>query len=157
MTLSISVSGDDDLRRGLDGLPTTILDAAYKEMMISAHLIESGAKERAPYNTGKYRATIHASGDRDKMTAEVGTNDKRGPWLEHGTGVYGPKGQPYTISARNAKFLHWVDGQGGHHFARKVTIKGMRARPHMQPAFEAEKPTMMKNIEAAISKALEAL
>lgn len=157
MTLSVSVSGAAELERGLYELPVTVMDAAYKEMMISAHLIESGAKERAPYNTGKYRATIHASGDRDTMTVEVGTNDKRGPWLEHGTGVYGPKGQPYTISAQNVKFLHWVDGQGVHHFDRTVTIKGMPARPHLQPAFEAEKPPMMKNIEAAISKALEAL
>jgi hypothetical protein len=40
----------------------------------------------------------------------VGTNVHYGPYLEYGTGKYGPKGQPYEIKPKTKKALAWKSG-----------------------------------------------
>jgi hypothetical protein len=155
MSLSVEVTGMDGMRRFLEELPEEVMDAVFDEMLVSGKVIESGAKERARVNTGKFRASIHADGDRDELRVTVGTNDIRAAWFEFGTGVYGPRGAPIVIRPKNGKFLHWIDANGQHHFAREVVSKGLPAQPYLYPAFEAEKRPMLAAIEAAIAKALE--
>jgi len=52
-----------------------------------------------------------------------------GVYVHEGTGIYGPTGRPYTITAVNAKALMIPVGGGEVIFRKKVTIKGMRPRP----------------------------
>lgn len=54
----------------------------------------------------------------------LGHSTDYGQYLEEGTGVYGPTGQP--IVPVRAKILSWVDTDGKRYYARKV--KGIK--PH---------------------------
>lgn len=59
-------------------------------------------------------------------TIEAGTSLKYARWLQEGTGIYGPSGEP--IRPKRAKFLHfWIGDQEV--FAKSV--KGMPPRPFL--------------------------
>ena len=62
-------------------------------------------------------------------SVEIGTNLYYAPYVEYGTGLFGPAGQ--RIYPRHSKALHWID-RDGEHFAKSV--KGMKPRPFMHPA-----------------------
>ena len=56
------------------------------------------------------------------------------PYVEYGTGIYGPKGVGYIVRVNPPKkALHWVDS-GGDHFAKSVYIKGMPPRGFLRGA-----------------------
>ena len=63
---------------------------------------------------------------------EVGTNLHYGPYVEYGTGVYGPKGVP--ITPKVAKFLAWKTNKGK--WVRAKSVRGMQPWHYMQKAFE---------------------
>lgn len=58
--------------------------------------IEKEAKLAAPVRANVLRSSIHAEIEErvSSITARVGTNVHYGPYLEYGTGKWGPKGQP---------------------------------------------------------------
>lgn len=70
---------------------------------------------------------------------EIGTNLYYAPYVEYGTGLFGPAGQ--MITPRHAKALHWVD-ENGEHFAKAV--KGMKPRPFMHPAFQQNRTKVIE-------------
>ncbi len=62
-------------------------------------------------------------------------NDKEyATWVEEGTGVFGPRGEP--IVPKNAKKLVFIARDGQKIFAR--SIKGMQERPFIDAAFDED-------------------
>jgi len=60
-------------------------------------------------------------------------------YVHEGTGVYGPKKSPYTIEPKNKQALFW---DGADHPVKRVTIRGMRARPFLKEAAEENFPKL---------------
>jgi len=93
-----------------------------------AHDLVNEFKEAAPKDTGFLMRNI-----RYQLTEEgiEFSFPYYAEYLEYGTGIYGPKGQP--ITPKNAKALHWKTKDKKDVFAMKVA--GMTPRPFIRPVF----------------------
>lgn len=102
------------LRTGVERTCKAIQDSIKRDMPQRT----SKPGEAPGIQTGIYRRSIQYEVHPINPIGRVGTNDERGPWLELGTGIYGPRGQPYPIP--NA-------------FGTGATIMhpGMEPRPHI--------------------------
>lgn len=55
----------------------------------------------------------------------VATNVSYAPYVEHGTGLWGPRHAKYPITAKGGGFLRWIDPKSGKEvFARRVMHPG---------------------------------
>ncbi len=77
-----------------------------------------------------------------------------GPIQHGGSGVYGPKGQPFTVEAKKGKALRWVMG-GRFIFARRVTIQGVKGDPFLYRAADVAQPGIMARINRAIQSVIQ--
>lgn len=73
-------------------------------------------------------------------------------WVVHGTGIYGPVGQP--ITPQKARVLRWVSG-GMVHFARSV--RGMPPRPFVQPVLEEGRAYAEEQLREVVGEVLTVL
>jgi HK97 gp10 family phage protein len=113
----------------------------------STKAIAAGAKQRVPVRTGNLKKTIKSSFDRGTATGYV----KAGKYLGSQSGGYpyahlvefGTK--PHTIVAKNAKALSIRGG-----FIEQVNHPGAQEHPFMRPAFEQEKPNLIRNVTQAV-------
>lgn len=78
-----------------------------------------------------------------------------GPILHEGSGLYGPKGQAFTVEAKNKKALRWVFG-GGFRYAKKVVIKGIKPDPFLYRSARHNLAAMMARFNAAVDRTLAA-
>lgn len=115
-------------------------------------LIEAKATRFAPYarfaggtrggrkgTNLKQSGTAEFSGSGLQTVGAVKFTAKYAIYVHEGTGVYGPKQKPYVVEARHKKALFWP---GAPHPFKRVTIRGMRARPFLKQAFEEEAPKL---------------
>lgn len=120
---------------GLESLNLTI--EQMKNADLSIPLGRAGAQVERAAKQNITAWGMGGNGDlRDRIqytvegkTCRVGTNLFYAPYVEYGTGLFGPAGQ--RIYPRHSKALHWFD-RDGEHFAKSV--KGMKPRPFMHPA-----------------------
>lgn len=108
---SVEVEGLDAVLARFDALTEGQLEeAAQRGMDKWALIVADGAKERAPYRSGKGRRAIYTRPLGDDLGAEVVVPPIDGvPYMfyqHEGTGVYGPRGAP--IVPVNAKFLRFT-------------------------------------------------
>ena len=114
-----------------------MMQAAHvKRSMVSAPSTPGGPPAVI---TGSYVRSIGWAVKRSLLkrtfTARVGTNDKRGPWLELGTGSRAEGGgSPYLIKAKGGGTLRFIGRDGGVVFAKSVMHPGIYPRPHFRPA-----------------------
>lgn len=121
-------------------------------------------------DTGQYRATIQILRFLGGLGAEIGSEDFRSRWLEFGTGIYGPRGQP--IRPKRGRFLVFkvkggsTDSEGFEFadrddrrsagsnerlvFAREV--RGRPATPHLIPAFEKGEVEYVNDIQKLMAR-----
>ncbi|HEX4135914.1 MAG TPA: HK97 gp10 family phage protein [Bryobacteraceae bacterium] len=90
-------------------------------------------QDLAPKKTSTYVRSITAliqQISNDIGEGRVGTPLEYARYLEEGTGVFGPKGQPITILPTNKKALWWgaFDGNGKALIRKRAVIQGMQAR-----------------------------
>lgn len=90
----------------------------------------AGAQARVRVDTGNLKNSIGQDFDDDGMGFEAGPTANYGGVIEYGS-------RPHEIRPRNAKALHWVDGEGGDQFRRRVWHPGTQPYPYMRPAFDA--------------------
>lgn len=103
-----------DVRRWAEGLPdefhkrTSLLVGSY------ALRIEREAKRAAPVAANILRSSIHTDirHEGKRTVARVGTDVHYGPYVEYGTGLYGPKQRAYEIRPKNKKALAFVQAAG---------------------------------------------
>lgn len=131
--------GSDEVIRNLDAwfarVKAELLAAAEEE----AQNMQFEAQAAAPWQdeTGEARASIigEAWEEPGWIKLRVGIQDRKGAWLELGTG---PRGQQATglsgyspekrIYPRRARYLRWVDKEGNIHYSRSVRWLGMKPR-----------------------------
>ncbi len=122
-----------------------------------AYAIENDAKRACPVDTGRLRASIASVPDGIGKWL-VGTNVEYAPYVELGTGIFGPrktrvqKMPPPRILERWAwrKFR-----QGGLGFAIAMAIYkrgGNPPQPFLRPAFNAHKDDVVRAVRGALRK-----
>lgn len=74
-----------------------------------------------------FRVDRNADGS---VTAVVGTPMAYAPFVEYGTGIYGPERRPILITAKQKRGLFWgaYDAKGNPIIRRSVRIQGMKPR-----------------------------
>lgn len=135
---------DSDIKKLARVLPAK----AERGVKYVAKLIEDSASVKAPYSKRadggkggnlKSSGTTAFSGHGFDTAAEIKFTAPYAIYVHEGTGIYGPKQAPYTIVPVNKKALFWP---GAAHPVKKVTIRGMKARPFLKEAFEEEVPKL---------------
>lgn len=96
--------------------------------------VESTAKQNAKVDTGVLRASIRSEVHQSEaeINGFVTAEAPYAAYVEKGTGIHGPTGQP--IRPKNGRYLVFQGQDGGTVFAHEVA--GSRAAPFMAPALD---------------------
>lgn len=122
------------------------------------------AQEEAQAVRGSFDESIasRSGHTRDALEAWVGADAAsatRAPvpdtirWLDQGTGIYGPSGQPNHVKARG-KPLHF-EWHGQEYFRRGVNVKGIKPRRFIERGVQAFKsgrlPARLRELEQRLT------
>ena len=159
-----------DVLKKLETLDAKVQQGVKDEISASALNIQSGAKRLAPVNFGQLRNSIYLKEQKVEkgIVFTVGAKASYAPYVEFGTGgkVSIPAGFEELASGFKGKkagtfkdmvqaLTLWVKRKGigggkdksiAYAIAISILKKGMRSQPFLIPAFETEKPKMIKNI-----------
>lgn len=122
--------------RRVDALTPKMKKKAEFLINASALKIESDAKHRVPTDTGRLRSSIKTE-KFGGVGRRVYTNVEYAPYVEFGT----KSRVETTISGVDYSdvAIQFKKSNGG--------LGGVSARPYLFPAFEAEKPKLIKNLK----------
>lgn len=99
--------------------------------------LEGYAKSYKPWTDRTAHATqgLHAGVDENgsKLKLYLAHGKQYGEYLETGTGIYGPKGQPFYIKPKEKKALFWP---GATHPVKSVMTPGMKSKAIIVPTLE---------------------
>ena len=159
-----------DVLKKLETLDAKVQQEVKDEISASALNIQSVAKRLAPVNFGQLRNSIYLKEQKvDKgIVFTIGAKASYAPYVEFGTGgkVSIPAGFEELASGFKGKkagtfkdmvqaLTLWVRRKGigsgndkatAYAIAISILRKGMRPQPFLIPAFETEKPKLIKNI-----------
>jgi len=107
----------------------------------SALMIESGAKQLTPVDTGRLRASIQTFVGEDGLSFDIGTKVNYAIYVEFGTGKYAANG--------DGRKTPWAYKDGNGHWHR---TSGNPAQPFLHPAFEAELPKFKRRLKDVMSR-----
>lgn len=113
---------------------TLIIEAKAVRLAPHARFAGGSAGGRKGTNL-KHSGTSEFSGSGFETVGAVKFTAPYAIYVHEGTGIFGPKQRPYVVEAKFKKALYW---KGAPHPFKKVTIRGMRARPFLKQAFEEE-------------------
>lgn len=155
---------DVALKLELAKLSRAIEEGAREGLQLGADLVAVEAKGLAPQRTGQLANSIEPTRQvtgsllQDDLETGIGAGAPYSVFVEFGTGIHGPKGQPYFVKPTRRKALRFPV-PGGFAFSRGHWVRGSRARPYIQPAVdnnrEAVAESIAQGIENAISQAFE--
>lgn len=140
----------------VEGAAELIPAALSQSLLEATALVTNSAINKAPRKFGTLKRSIHS--EINGLSSTVIQENKvanYGRMVEEGTGIYHePNPQSaYTIVPVNAKALKFkVNGKTI--FSKKVTVKGMKARPYMKPAAQENKQKVLDIYAKNIMKAL---
>jgi hypothetical protein len=91
--------------------------------------VADAVRAEAPRRTGRLKSSIRTEVRPSAATVQgwVYTDLEYGPYVQTGTGIYGPRGRP--ITPRRARFLVFEGRDGRLVFARQVL--GQEAQPYL--------------------------
>jgi HK97 gp10 family phage protein len=134
----------------------------------SAITIEREAKSSAPVNLGRLRSDVQKEIDTNKggavVSARVFNTLPYAPMVEFGTGPKSdvPAGVTFDKPKPSGSFddmldniRQWCRNKGipesfAYVIAVNILNNGLEPRPYLFPAFERERPNLLKNIEAIL-------
>lgn len=177
MGFNIDIEGIDGLKKAIVDLDSKVKTEISKEMHNSVLKIQSDAKKAAPVNFGQLRNSIQLSPDSDNsLTYIVAATASYAAYVEFGTGPqtsvpnsYEELASQFGPNKGGGKFKDMVDAimlwgirkgyikdgkgarQHAYFMARKILQKGLRPQPFLIPAFENEKPKLIKRIKDLIN------
>lgn len=102
-------------------------------------------------DTGNLKARIYygVTGRPEAIDGKIFTDSGYAAYVEIGTGIHGPKGQP--IRPKTAKVLSWRDPKtGARMFARQVL--GRPKTPFLKPAIDSQRGGIQKRFEAMFAR-----
>lgn len=139
MRLNADFKGNiaEELRKYRDAKVSELKDVINE----SALMIESGAKQLAPVDTGRLRASIQTFVNEDGLSYDIGTKVNYAVYIEFGTGKYASNGE-----GRKTPWS-WKDRKGNWH-----RTEGNPPQPFLHPAFEAEMPKFRRRLKDVLGK-----
>lgn len=169
MGIVVNINGIDSVKRALENLDVNMKKEVSNELNASAIKIDNSAKRLAPVNFGTLRGSIRYERI-DSLTYTIEAKAKYAPYVEFGTGgkVNIPKGyEEFAQLFKGAKggklkefvaaLMLWIKRKGigngkndkglAYVIARNILQKGLRPQPFLIPAFEQEKPLLIKRIK----------
>lgn len=148
---------DIQLPPGIQNLRASANLGFQKGLTRSVGLVTNSAIRNSPKAvTGNLRRSIQAKpveGIGGRFLGEVVQDTKvakYGPFVEYGTGIYGPKKEP--IKPVNAKMLAWKGPDG---MIYRRSVKGMKPRPYMRPALNDNIENIKVIMQDEINKAVK--
>lgn len=118
-------------------------------------------KQIAPKKTGTLVRSITAQVSNEAggvVMGRIGSHIRYAPFVEHGTGVYGPERRPIIITAKNKGGLFWgaYDQNGKPIIRRSVQIQGMKPRAPFGTAVAQFLPRYVDIIRQELAKEAQA-
>lgn len=160
MSWSYKLQGDEDVKQAI----RDIEKALAQEVLVEAAgagiaVITAEVKSLAAKISSRLSADVEEQVRRTrggKASASTGPRGKTFPiaaamGLEYGAGLYGTRGQKYTIRTGDRRSLSFVVG-GTRIVRRSVQHPGYQAQPYMRPAWDRKK----KQAVESAAKVLEA-
>jgi HK97 gp10 family phage protein len=161
---ALDISGVKQIQKAIEQMDKRSVDVLSKELSASAQTIRSTAIRNAPGNFGKLRGSINADITKDLFKSVFSTVNYA-PYVEFGT--KGNARIPSGYEAFAAQFKGkkgstmkefykaielWMSRKGiDKKFAfviiRKILTKGVPAQPFLIPAYEQEKPKLIKRLK----------
>jgi len=175
--VAVRIEKADELRRWADDLPDQFQKRSSLLVGSYGLRIEREAKRRTPVATDILRSSIHTDISRQgKQTrAKVGTDEDYGPYVEYGTGLYGPQKRAYEIKPKTKKALAFTARagtqlatgralfrsktgrlvlsrkRGAKTIVRKVIHPGIHPQPYLHPAFDKYVPFFMNDLRQLVT------
>jgi phage gpG-like protein len=109
--------------------------------------IGNGARQRVPVRSGDLKKSISTRFDSRSITGYIAAKKPYAHLVE-----FGHKGGTARPDTKKALKIPWAGGMGvgGENFAASADIPSVRERPYMRPAFENEKPNLIRGIKEAV-------
>ena len=145
MAIEIRVRIEDEVVRRALADPELVAGPIRRFLNKSALVVEAGAKERSPVDTGRLRSSItHQVASAE---ATVGTRLIYAPWVEFGTKPHWP---PMRAMQPWAKRHGFPAGKvGAFLVARAIAKHGTKPQPYLRPALQASLPDVRRFLEDA--------
>lgn len=126
-----------------DGKTRLKIEEAFRESLKN---IKNGAQRRVPKRTGELRKSITYGFRRKDMSGYVAARKPYAHLVE-----FGAKGASAKPKNKKALTVPWAGtGTGGINLSASADIPARRERPYMRPAYEDEKPELLKSIKEAV-------
>lgn len=106
----------------------------------STKAISKGAKQRVPVRSGKLKKSIGSRFDKKTVAGYVSAKTPYAHLVEFGA-------KTRTITSKSPMM---IDENGIRRFAMSAKIPKRNEKPYMRPAFEDERPNLIKNITQAV-------
>jgi len=173
MGFSVNLQGIKEVEDALKNLDVSLKKDVSDEINASALKIQSDAKKLAPVNFGQLRNGIKLEKNSD-LTFTVNSSASYSPYIEFGTG--GKVSVPADFQAyaqtfkggKGGKFKDmvealtlWVKRKGigngknekglAYIIALNILRKGIRPQPFLIPAYEQEKPKLIKRLKELLN------
>jgi hypothetical protein len=122
--------------------------------------LQARVMELAPKRTSTLVRSIGFRVERgaDSVTATVGTHMAYAPFVEYGTGVFGPARRPIVVAAKRKRGLFWgaYDAKGRPVVRRSVKIQGMQPRAMFGQAMRGFLPRYEEIIAQELAREAQA-
>lgn len=171
MAFVVNLNGLKEVQGLLKNLDNTLKVEVSNEINASSLKILTDAKKNAPVNFGQLRNSIALTKDSD-LTYSVEARASYAPFMEFGTG---PQANvPATFPEFQGKYKGggkfadmvlaltlWVQRKGigngkndksiAYLIARSILKKGLAPRPFLGPAYDLEKPKLIKRLKELLN------
>jgi hypothetical protein len=150
-----------EIRRTLQAQGQRIANVPAMAVRNATFELQALVQQLAPKRTSTLARSITAKVELaadGTVTGRVGTHLQYAPWVEEGTGIYGPQKREIVVTARNRKGLFWgaYDQDGRPIIRRQVRIKGMKPRAMVGRATAQFLPRYLEIIQRELAKEAQA-
>ena len=160
-SITVEVLRADEVAKQLKDVGDALTGSPMEQAMRNAALVVAGAaKELAPVDTGRLRASITPAVAREanEVIGVVGSNVEYAPYMEFGTGPAGDPAVPHKAShwPPAAALDVWASRHGmpsGAVVARAIGRRGgLRARRYLRDAFDQNEARVRQILEDAVGR-----
>lgn len=157
MPIETEVTGLIETQRKLEQVVDDLQGAPMLNAMREATLmVQATAKEEAPVDTGRLRASItpEVRGGPGEVIGAVGSNVDYALYMELGTGTFAGKAPHYPPALDVWARRHGIPS--GYLVARAIFLRGgLRPRRFLQIGFEKNEGRIKAKIEGAVSEMVQ--
>jgi HK97 gp10 family phage protein len=145
--LNFSVPELGEAIRKVGAYDTKTAQKIENQVNKSTKNIGVGARRRVPVRSGYLKKRILSRFDARSITGYVAAKAPHAHLVE-----FGAKGATERPDTKKALKIPWRGGMGvgGEYYAKSADIPARREHPFMRPAFEDEKPNLIRGIKEAI-------